>query len=75
MIAGHSLPRWLVLRYPSDEARAVFAALILAGKPISNDELARLMRVSKSEASKRVTALDGCVLRVRKGREVLISLH
>ena len=75
MIADQSLPRWLVLRYPSDEARAVFAALILAGKPISNDELARLMGVSKAEASKRVTALDGFVRKVRKGRIVEISLH
>ena len=75
MIADHSLPRWLVLRYPSDEARAVFAALILAGKPVTNDELARLMGTSKAEASKRVTALDGFVRRIRKGRSVEISLH
>ena len=45
--------------------RTVYAALIVAGKPVTNDELARLMRVSKGEASKRVTALNGRVSKVR----------
>ena len=58
----------------TDLERAVYAALIVAGKPVTNDELARLMRVSKGESSKRVSALNGQVNKVRIGREVRISL-
>ena len=54
--------------------RRVYAALILAGKPVTNGELAALMRVSKSQASKDVAALSGHVQKLRIGREVRISL-
>ncbi len=54
--------------------RAVAAAMILAGRPISNAELARLMNVSPGEASRRVKALDGVLRKARVGREVRISL-
>ena len=59
----------------TDMERAVYAALIVAGKPVTNDELARLMRVSKGHASKCVSALDGRVSKVRVGREVRIAMH
>ena len=58
----------------TDMERAVYAALIVAGKPVTNDELARLMRVSKGQASKCVTALNGRVAKVRIGREVRLSI-
>lgn len=60
----------------SDDEQAVIAALKRAGKPVTNDQLARLMRVSKSESSKRVAALNGRVAKTRgsDGREVQISL-
>ncbi len=54
--------------------RAVAAAMILAGRPISNAELARLMNVSPGEASRRVKALEGVLRKERVGREVRISL-
>ena len=54
--------------------RRVYAALILAGKPATNGELAALMKVSKSQASKDVAALSGHVQKRRIGREVRISL-
>ena len=56
------------------EAEAVLSALKRAKRPVTNDELAELMGVSKSESSKRVTSLNGAVQRVRVGREVAISL-
>lgn len=59
----------------TDTERAVLAALILAGKPVTNDELANLMGVSKSEASKRVSMIDGHVRKIRDGRKVQISLN
>ncbi len=58
----------------TDLERAVAAAMILAGRPISNAELARLMNVSPGEASRRVKALDGVLRKERVGREVRISL-
>ena len=58
----------------TDTERAVLAALILAGNPVTNDELATLMDVSKSEASKRVSAIDGHIRKIRDGRKVQISL-
>jgi uncharacterized membrane protein len=58
----------------TDLERAVYAALIVAGKPVSNDELARLMRISKGESSRRVAQLNGRVEKVRVGREVRISI-
>ena len=54
--------------------RRLYAALILAGKPVTNGELAALMKVSKSQASKDVAALSGHVQKRRIGREVRISL-
>lgn len=57
-----------------DEAEEVIAALKKAKRPVSNAELAGLMAVSEGEASKRVSALNGRVRRVRVGREVAISL-
>lgn len=61
----------------SDEVRATIQALSRAGKPVSNDQLARMMRCSKGEASKRVAALNGRVLKHRDpddARQVRISL-
>ena len=55
-----------------DIERAVYAALILAGEPVNNRRLAELMDCSPGEASRRVAQLEGVI---RKGREVLISLH
>lgn len=55
--------------------RAVYAALILAGEPVNNRRLAKLMDCSPGEASRRVTQLEGVIRKARKGREVLISLH
>jgi hypothetical protein len=57
----------------SDED-AVLDALARAARPITNAELAELMGVSEGEASKRVSALASRVQRVRRGREVAISL-
>lgn len=58
----------------TDMQRAVYAALIVAGKRVSNDELARLMRISKGESSRRVAQLNGRVEKIRVGREVRISI-
>jgi len=58
----------------SDLERQVFAAMILAGRPVTNAELARLMGVSPGEASKRVKALEGILQKERIGREVRIAL-
>ena len=54
--------------------RRVYAALILAGRPVTNGELAVLMRCSKSQASKDIASLRGQVHKLRLGREVRISL-
>ena len=54
--------------------RRVYAALILAGRPVTNGELAALMKCSKSQASKDVAAVRGQVQKLRLGREVRISL-
>ena len=58
----------------TDIERRVYAALTLAGRPVTNSELAGLMRCSKSQASKDVAALKKHVQKVRIGREVRISL-
>ena len=58
----------------SDLERAVYAAMVLAGRPVSNAELAHFMGVSPGEASRRVKALDGVLCKERVGREVRISL-
>ena len=58
-----------------EETDAVIAALKKAGGSVeSNDELAELMGCHKSESSKRVSALNGAVHKVRVGRQVRISL-
>ena len=44
----------------TDLERTVYAAMILAGRPVTNAELARFMRCSLGEVSKRVKALEGC---------------
>lgn len=54
--------------------RTVYAALILAGEPVNNLKLAALMGVSPSEASRRVSQLEGFVSKTRVGRQVLIEL-
>ncbi len=58
----------------TDLERAVAAAMILAGRPVSNAELTRFMNVSPGEASQSVKALDGVLRKERVGREVRISL-
>ena len=58
----------------TDSERRVYAALIIAGRPVTNGELAALMKCSKSQASKDVAALKGQVQKLRLGREVRISL-
>ncbi len=63
-------------RAPDTEIeRAVYAALILAGEPVTNRRLAELMGCSPGEVSKRVAQLEGAIRKARNGREVLISLH
>lgn len=49
-------------------------ALMKAGRPVSNDELADLMGVSKSEASKRVAALGAHLRKQRHGKFSAITL-
>ncbi len=58
-------------------AEAVFDALRSAGRPICNDELARALRTSKAEASRRATMLVelGLIQRHPRGRYVAISLR
>ena len=64
-------PAWTPV---SDLERTVYAAMILAGRPVTNAELARFMNVSAGEASRRVKALEGVLRKERIGREVRISL-
>jgi len=51
--------------------------LLQQGRPLSNNEVADLMRITKGEASKRVTKAiaAGLVRRHREGRDVAITLH
>jgi hypothetical protein len=49
-------------------------ALARAGRPLRNDELARAMRVSPGEASKRRKAVEHLLDVERRGRTVLVSL-
>jgi len=60
----------------STDAATVVRALQTVRRPVSNDELAALMSVTKGEASRRATiALEnGLIVRQRLGREVAISL-
>jgi DNA-binding Lrp family transcriptional regulator len=48
--------------------------MILAGRPVTNAELARFMRCSLGEVSKRVKALEGVIRKERIGREVRRSV-
>ena len=64
-------PAWTPV---SDLERTVYAAMILAGRPVTSAELARFMNVSAGEASRRVKALEGVLRKERIGREVRISL-
>jgi hypothetical protein len=66
-------PAISMLKTRGEEERAVFAALILAGRPVSNSELAAFMRCSPAEASKRAKDVP-YLRRQRIGREVMISL-
>ena len=58
------------------KAEALFDALREAA-PLSNDELAAKLRISKGESSRRVTALAqaGLIRRQPAGRYVAISLR
>jgi predicted transcriptional regulator len=51
--------------------------LIRVARPVTNNELASMLNVSKGEASKRVSAAVSAELcqRRRIGREVAITLH
>lgn len=58
----------------TDLERTIYAAMILAGRPVTNTELGQLMDCSPGEDSKRVKALEGVLRKDRIGREVRISL-
>lgn len=58
----------------TEETDRVIAALAKATHPVTNDELADMLGVSKGHASKCVSRLNGAVRRVRVGRHVAISL-
>ncbi len=58
----------------TDLERTVYAAMILAGRPVTNAELARFMRCSPGKVSKRVKALEGVIRKERIGREVRRSV-
>lgn len=58
----------------TDLERQVYAAMILAGRPVTNAELAHLMNVSPGQASKMVGQLEGRIQKIRDGRRVQISL-
>ena len=61
-------------RSVSGDAETVIAALRRASRPVSNDELAALMGVTKSEASKRVRNCGNRVRIAREGKFNQISL-
>lgn len=56
------------------EQRTVVGALISAGEPITNQELAQWLRVSPGEASRRVKSFNGSLVKRTVGREVRIAL-
>lgn len=58
------------------EVRQVLEALASSGRPLSNDETAKVMRIGKSEASKRngAAAADGWIKRWREGKFVYSDL-
>ena len=61
----------------SDREREELRRILRGRARLTNDEVAALMRVTKSEASKRVAkaVAAGFVTKHRVGREVAISLH
>lgn len=63
--------------YTDEELDELRRLLRRANAPLTNNDLARLMGVTKGEASKRATAAvaAGYIQRRRVGREVAISLH
>lgn len=71
---GKKVPR-LPAPSVSHEEQALRIALGKASGPVTNDELALLMGVTKGEASKRVRDHAHVVKRRRVGRQVAISLH
>lgn len=60
-----------------DEIEELKKLILGAGRPLSNGELAKIARISPSEASKRVSAgvARGILNRTRAGREVAITVH
>jgi predicted transcriptional regulator len=64
-------------RYTDAELDQLRRLLRSVNRPVSNNEIASLMGVTKGEASKRVSLAlaSGIVSRRRVGREVAISLH
>lgn len=71
-------PKWL-LRYHSgamtEEERELIAALIRAGRPLTNNELSDNLGVSPAEASKRIKRANNSLFNmIRKGRRMQISL-
>lgn len=60
-----------------DEIEELRKLLLRTKRPMSNGDIAQRMGVSKSEASKRVSAAveAGLVKRERQGREVRVTLH
>lgn len=57
-----------------ETAPEIMKTLKKLGKPVTNDELARAMGVSKGHASKMVAKLSGQVTKTRQGRHVAIAL-
>jgi hypothetical protein len=54
---------------------AVEMALARAGRPLTNNELAEALGVTKGAASKMVAARSGRVRKERDGKRVMITLH
>jgi hypothetical protein len=59
---------------PETEVDPVIAALRRVKRPVTNDELAAILGVTKGTASRKVAALNGVIRKDRVGREVAISL-
>lgn len=62
------------LTLPAPAAHPVVAALTQAGRPLTNDELADAMGVSKGEASKRRREVADLLTETRDGRALRIRL-
>lgn len=63
-----------VVPFPTATEHPVIVALRRAGRPLSNDELAREMQVTKGEASKRWREVSDRLEVTRDGRALRISL-